>query len=184
MTNQKVLELGIDVGSTTVKAVLLDKNDKILWKQYKRHNARQPELVLEFLNIIQSNYPETEFEVFITGSGGRAIASHINAQYIQEVNAVTYAVEKLHPEAGSVIELGGQDAKVIIWKTDDQGRKSTLTFMNDKCAGGTGATIDKIFGKIGLSISDAANINIQNKTAPIAAKNCESCGTKIRSSRF
>lgn len=172
MTNQKVLELGIDVGSTTVKAVLLDKNDKILWKQYKRHNARQPELVLEFLNIIQSNYPETEFEVFITGSGGRAIASHINAQYIQEVNAVTYAVEKLHPEAGSVIELGGQDAKVIIWKTDDQGRKSTLTFMNDKCAGGTGATIDKIFGKIGLSISDAANINIQNKTIHHIAAKC------------
>lgn len=172
MNNQKVMQLGIDVGSTTVKAVLLDENSNIIWKQYERHNARQPEMVLEFLNYIQSNFEDTILEIFITGSGGRAIAPHINACYIQEVNAVTYAVERLHPEAGSVIELGGQDAKVIIWKTDDQGRKSTLTFMNDKCAGGTGATIDKIFGKIGLSIFDAASVSARNKSIHHIAAKC------------
>lgn len=171
MTDQNVMYLGIDVGSTTVKAVLLDK-DKIIWKKYERHNARQPEMVLEYLNYIQANFRDVEFEIFITGSGGRAIAPYINAHYIQEVNAVTYAVEKLHPEAGSVIELGGQDAKVIIWKTDDQGRKTTLTFMNDKCAGGTGATIDKIFGKIGLSISDASGISVVQKTIHHIAAKC------------
>ena len=104
-------------------------------------------MVLEYLNFIQSKFPHAQLEIFITGSGGRAIAPHINAHYIQEVNAVTYAVEKLHPEAGSVIELGGQDAKVIIWKTDDQGRKSTLTFMNDKCAGGIGQLLTKYSAK-------------------------------------
>ncbi len=171
MTDQNVMYLGIDVGSTTVKAVLLDK-DKIIWKKYERHNARQPEMVLEYLNYIQANFRDVEFEIFITGSGGRAIAPYINAHYIQEVNAVTYAVEKLHPEAGSVIELGGQDAKVIIWKTDDQGRKTTLTFMNDKCAGGTGATIDKIFGKIGLPISEASGIGVGQKTIHHIAAKC------------
>ena len=172
MNNQNVMHIGIDVGSTTVKAVLLDTDNSIVWKKYERHNARQPEMVLEYLNFIQSKFPHAQLEIFITGSGGRAIAPHINAHYIQEVNAVTYAVEKLHPEAGSVIELGGQDAKVIIWKTDDQGRKSTLTFMNDKCAGGTGATIDKIFGKIGLSNSQASKIRATGKTIHHIAAKC------------
>lgn len=172
MNNQNVMHLGIDVGSTTVKAVLLDTDNSIVWKKYERHNARQPEMVLEFLNFIQSNFPLSQLEIFITGSGGRAIAPHINAHYIQEVNAVTYAVEKLHPQAGSVIELGGQDAKVIIWKTDDQGRKTTLTFMNDKCAGGTGATIDKIFGKIGLPIKQAYGIRATGKTIHHIAAKC------------
>ncbi len=173
MTDQKkILQLGIDVGSTTVKAVLLDDNGNVLWKDYKRHNARQPELVLDILNTLEDQFPQFGLDIFITGSGGRMIAPYINAQYIQEVNAVTYAVEKLHPEAGSVIELGGQDAKVIIWKVDKQGRKSTLTFMNEKCAGGTGATIDKIFGKIGLSIEEAAGISAHGKTIHHIAAKC------------
>lgn len=172
MNNENVMHIGIDVGSTTVKAVLLDTDNSIVWKKYERHNARQPEMVLEFLNFIQSNFPHAQLETFITGSGGRAIAPYINAHYIQEVNAITYAVEKLHPQAGSVIELGGQDAKVIIWKTDDQGRKTTLTFMNDKCAGGTGATIDKIFGKIGLPISQASKIRATGKTIHHIAAKC------------
>jgi activator of 2-hydroxyglutaryl-CoA dehydratase len=172
MIDKKNLQLGVDVGSTTVKVVVLDKSGNILWKKYKRHNARQPELVLEFITAVENEFPDSIFEVFITGSGGSAIAPHLNARYIQEVNAVTYAVEKLHPEAGSAIELGGQDAKVIIWKEDEQGRKSTLTFMNDKCAGGTGATIDKIFGKIGLSIEEAANISADGKTIHHIAAKC------------
>jgi predicted CoA-substrate-specific enzyme activase len=172
MDNKKILQLGIDVGSTTVKAVLLAKDGTILWKNYRRHNARQAELVFEFLSSIEKEYPDSAYNVFITGSGGRALASHVNGHYIQEVNAVTYAVEKLYPDAGSVIELGGQDAKVIIWKEDDRGRKTTLTFMNDKCAGGTGATIDKIFGKIGLAIEDASKISADGKAIHHIAAKC------------
>jgi predicted CoA-substrate-specific enzyme activase len=166
------LQLGIDIGSTTVKAVVLGENDQILWKKYERHNARQPELVLEFLKLIEEKYPNFQSDVYVTGSGGRTIAPLLNGHYIQEVNAVTYAVEKLYPDAGSVIELGGQDAKVIIWKVDDNGRKSTLTFMNDKCAGGTGATIDKIFGKIGLPIEQASVVSAEGKTIHHIAAKC------------
>jgi predicted CoA-substrate-specific enzyme activase len=166
------LQLGIDIGSTTVKAVVLGENDEILWKKYERHNARQPELVLEFLKLIEEKYPHFQSDVYVTGSGGRTIAPLLNGHYIQEVNAVTYAVEKLYPDAGSVIELGGQDAKVIIWKVDDNGRKSTLTFMNDKCAGGTGATIDKIFGKIGLPIEQASVVSAEGKTIHHIAAKC------------
>ncbi len=166
------LLLGIDVGSTTVKAVVMSSDQQILWKHYQRHNARQPEVVRDFLKEINDQFEGRALSSFITGSGGRAIAPHINARYVQEVNAVTYAVEKLHPQTGSVIELGGQDAKVIIWKEDAEGRKSTLTFMNDKCAGGTGATIDKILGKIGLSMRAAAQVRPEGKTTHHIAAKC------------
>src|SRR5581483_10013183 len=93
--------VGLDVGSTTVKAVVVDAaNDKTLWQDYQRHETKQPEKTL----------------IFLTGSGGTAIAEQIGAKFVQEVTAVSLAVEKLHPEVYSVIELGGQDAKIIVFK--------------------------------------------------------------------
>jgi predicted CoA-substrate-specific enzyme activase len=87
--------------------------------------------------------------IFLTGSGGGGIAEQIGAKFVQEVTAVSLAVEKLHPEVYSVIELGGQDAKIIVFKDDDEtGRKKKIPSMNDKCAGGTGAVIDKINAKL------------------------------------
>ena len=87
--------------------------------------------------------------VFMTGSGGGAVAEQIGGKFVQEVTAVSLAVEKMHPEVYSVIELGGQDAKIIVFKDDnDSGRKKKIPSMNDKCAGGTGAVIDKINAKL------------------------------------
>jgi activator of 2-hydroxyglutaryl-CoA dehydratase len=108
------LLIGLDVGSTTVKAVVMDPTtDEILWKDYQRHETRQPEKVLEFLRAIEGEFPgpAERFRVFITGSGGGAIADYIGARFVQEVNAVSLAVEHSYPNAGSVIELGGQDAR-------------------------------------------------------------------------
>jgi predicted CoA-substrate-specific enzyme activase len=170
--NADLLHIGIDVGSTTVKAVCLDEAGAILWKDYRRHNALQPELARDFLLTIEKLFPNAEFHIFMTGSGGRVIAPYVNARYIQEVNAVTYAVETLYPDTGSVIELGGQDAKVIIWKGDDKENKSTLTFMNDKCAGGTGAIIDKLLDKIGITIQETPVISIKGKTIHHVAAKC------------
>src|SRR4029079_664506 len=83
--------------------------------------------------------------MFITGSGGTNLAPLIGAKFVQEVTAVALAVEKLHPEVHSVIELGGQDAKIIVFKPDPEtGRKKKIPSMNDNCAGGTGAAIDTI----------------------------------------
>lgn len=148
------LMVGLDVGSTTVKAVVMDaETDAILWKDYQRHETRQPEKVLEFLQRIEAEFGErvAGMRVFITGSGGATLAEYIGARFVQEVNAVSLAVEHYHPEAGSVIELGGQDAKIIIWNDDPTtGQRRKLPSMNDKCAGGTGAVIDKIAAKLGL----------------------------------
>jgi activator of 2-hydroxyglutaryl-CoA dehydratase/predicted nucleotide-binding protein (sugar kinase/HSP70/actin superfamily) len=146
------LLVGIDVGSTTVKAVAVDAaTDRIVWSDYQRHETKQPEKTLEFLKRLEADLgiaPES-CRAFITGSGGGAIAPLIGAKFVQEVTAVSLAVEKLHPEVHSVIELGGQDAKIIVFKPDPEtGRKKKIPSMNDKCAGGTGAVIDKINAKL------------------------------------
>ena len=147
--------VGLDVGSTTVKAIVVDcATDRVLWRDYRRHETRQPETALDFLRRIEAHagVNSSNTRIFITGSGGSAIADLIGAKFVQEVTAVSLAVEKLHPEAFSVIELGGQDAKIIVFKEDaESGRKKKIPSMNDKCAGGTGAVIDKISAKLKIS---------------------------------
>jgi predicted CoA-substrate-specific enzyme activase len=144
--------VGLDVGSTTVKAVVVEAaSDKVLWQDYQRHETKQPEKTLEFLKRMEGDVgiDRHNTRMFLTGSGGGAIAEQIGAKFVQEVTAVSLAVEKLHPEVYSVIELGGQDAKIIVFKDDDEtGRKKKIPSMNDKCAGGTGAVIDKINAKL------------------------------------
>jgi len=144
--------VGLDVGSTTVKAVVVDAaTDKVLWQDYQRHETKQPEKTLEFLKRMEAEagINRHNTRIFMTGSGGNGIADQIGAKFVQEVTAVSLAVEKLHPEVYSVIELGGQDAKIIVFKDDEEsGRKKKIPSMNDKCAGGTGAVIDKINAKL------------------------------------
>ncbi len=165
------LSVGLDVGSTTVKAVVMDGDSRILAKTYCRHHARQPEVVSEVLGEVMARYPSARLSIYITGSGGRAIAPYLKAHYVQEVNAVMCAAQHLCPGTGSVIELGGQDAKVVIWKKNEHREPSALAFMNDKCAGGTGATLDRIFGKIGITMEEAREVRAEGKTIhPIAAK--------------
>ncbi len=169
------LYIGLDVGSTTVKAVVVDPTkDEILWQDYQRHETKQPEKCLEFLTMIESNFPVPydEIRVFITGSGGSGVAPRIGAKFVQEVNAVSLAVEKLYPACGSVIELGGQDAKIIIFKEDPEtGKKKKIPSMNDKCAGGTGAVIDKINAKLRIPAEQLCDMGYTDiKLHPVAGK--------------
>ena len=153
--------VGLDVGSTTVKAIVVDAaTDKTIWQDYQRHETRQPEKCLEFLRRMEADtgISPQNTRIFITGSGGGTIAEMVGAKFVQEVHAVSLAVEKLHPEVYSVIELGGQDAKIIVFKDDEEtGRKKKIPSMNDKCAGGTGAVIDKINAKLKIPATELAN---------------------------
>ena len=152
--------VGLDVGSTTVKAVVVDvANDQVVWQDYQRHETKQPEKSLEFLKRMEAEagINRHNTRMFMTGSGGGGIADQIGAKFVQEVTAVSLAVEKLHPEVYSVIELGGQDAKIIVFKDDEEtGRKKKIPSMNDKCAGGTGAVIDKINAKLKIPTAELA----------------------------
>lgn len=175
----KHIAVGIDIGSTTVKAVVCDPETlEILWSDYQRHETRQPEMVLEFLVRIGNAFANVDtFRVFMTGSGSTPLCKPTGARFVQEVNAVTLAVEKLHPDVGSVIELGGQDAKIIMFRevTDEDGQetgdKNAMTSMNDKCASGTGATIDKCMIKVGMAPTEVAKIVFDDsKLHHVAAK--------------
>jgi activator of 2-hydroxyglutaryl-CoA dehydratase len=175
LPSPKDLMVGLDVGSTTVKSVVVDLTTQpIVWSDYQRHDTKQPEKCLEFLKRMEADtgLKAGESRVFITGSGGGGVAPHIGAKFVQEVNAVSLAVEHLYPDCGSVVELGGQDAKIIIFKEDPEtGRKKKIPSMNDKCAGGTGAVIDKINAKLRIPAEELCNMGyVGLKLHPVAGK--------------
>jgi activator of 2-hydroxyglutaryl-CoA dehydratase/predicted nucleotide-binding protein (sugar kinase/HSP70/actin superfamily) len=180
------VSIGIDVGSTTVKAAVVDPvTHRILWSDYQRHQTKQAEKVLEMLSAIAEAFPRLLgpqapaglVRTFITGSGAGPLVAPVGSKFVQEVNAVTLAVEKLHPDVGSVVELGGQDAKIIIFKEarDDEGEvcgKTAIASMNDKCASGTGATIDKCFLKVGMPAAEAAVLDFDDRKLHHVAAKC------------
>src|SRR5215469_16584090 len=173
--HRAVYTVGMDVGSTTVKAVIVStETDEIIWRDYQRHETKQPEKTLEFLKRMQdeAGIAPHNCRIFITGSGGGALANLVGAKFVQEVTAVSLAVEKLHPEVNSVIELGGQDAKIIVFKEDENtGRKKKIPSMNDKCAGGTGAVIDKINAKLHIPAEELCKMGYCGlKLHPVAGK--------------
>ncbi len=173
--HKMVYMVGMDVGSTTVKSVVVDaETDAIIWSDYQRHETKQPEKTLEFLKRMQdeAGIAPHNCRIFITGSGGGALANLVGAKFVQEVTAVSLAVEKMHPEVNSVIELGGQDAKIIVFKEDEAtGRKKKIPSMNDKCAGGTGAVIDKINAKLKIPTEELGEQGYTGiKLHPVAGK--------------
>lgn len=176
MNSNRNYSIGFDVGSTTVKAVMIDTDkDEIIWSDYQRHDTKQPEKSLELLKKMESDLDlqdVTGIRCFITGSGGSNIGKHIGGKFVQEVNAVSLAVEKLYPATHSVIELGGQDAKIIIFKPDEEtGKKKKIPSMNDKCAGGTGAVIDKINAKLKIPADELCNMGYYDlRLHPVAGK--------------
>jgi len=182
--------LGIDIGdigSTTVKYVLCDKHFNIVQKAYTPHDTKQAQTLLRLLEELSFTNPEAYNKidkVYITGSGATRIAPTINARFVQEVNAVVLAVEHMHPDVRAVVELGGQDAKIIHFKADEDGKKSVLTSMNDKCASGTGATIEKCTMKVGLESEDVQKLSFEtDKLHHVAAKCGVFAETDISSQR-
>jgi predicted CoA-substrate-specific enzyme activase len=166
----------MDVGSTTVKAVVVEPQSlHVLWHDYQRHHTKQPEKVLELLEAILAAFPDRaagDFRIFVTGSGSGPIQSPTGGKFVQEVNAVTLAVEKKHPDVRSVIELGGQDAKIIMFREDNRGNKTAMASMNDKCASGTGATIDKCMIKVGAEPGFATSLHFNDEKLHHVAAKC------------
>ncbi|VAW64983.1 Activator of (R)-2-hydroxyglutaryl-CoA dehydratase [hydrothermal vent metagenome] len=171
------LFIGIDVGSTTVKCVVMDTQSlEIIWQDYQRHETRQAEKLLEMLEAIQQSFPgasNQSIQSFITGSGAGPLKDVLGAVFVQEVNAVALAVEQLYPDVNSVVELGGQDAKIINFDVDkDSGERQITTSMNDKCASGTGATIDKCFLKVGMKHDQVKEIKFNPEALHHVAAKC------------
>lgn len=133
----KNCRLGLDIGSTTIKLVLLD-NDQVLYRQYRRHHADIMGELTRTIREAAQLFPSVQVKVAITGSGGVSVSRWLDLPFVQEVIAETEAVRKFIPETDVIIELGGEDAKITYLKPVPEQR------MNGTCAGGTGAFIDQM----------------------------------------
>ncbi|MBR6880493.1 MAG: 2-hydroxyacyl-CoA dehydratase [Clostridiales bacterium] len=141
--------LGLDIGSTTIKVVLLD-NGEVVYSEYRRHHSDISGLLNQLFDEVNSKFPGIEVSVTITGSGGLSVANWLGLKFIQEVMAETQAIKKYHPETDVIIELGGEDAKITYMHPVLEQR------MNGTCAGGTGAFIDQMAS---LLQTDADGLN-------------------------
>jgi predicted CoA-substrate-specific enzyme activase len=143
-----MLTVGLDVGSTTIKAAVME-DGAVRWRDYKRHNTKQAEMVLEFLARMESECGLTPARdrVFMTGSGAGLLAPLIGAKMVQEVVAVSAAVERLHPDVNFVSEIGGEDMKTLFFTPGGEG-KSKQVYMQSACSGGTGTFIEKTARKL------------------------------------
>src|SRR2546427_2413423 len=140
--------IGMDVGSTTVKAVVV-QDGKATSQDYQRHNTRQAEKVHEFLERVESEagVVADRDRIFFTGSGAGFIAPLGGGKLIQEVVAVAASVDRLHPDVRFVSEIGGEDMKTIFFTATGSG-KSKQVFMQSACSGGTGTFVEKTARKL------------------------------------
>jgi predicted CoA-substrate-specific enzyme activase len=151
--NGEELRVGVDVGSTTAKIVVLDhKSKEVLFRKYVRHNARQRETVLSLLKEADEQFHGIPLRAAVCGSGGRGTARKMGVHFVQEVVANSAAVCELYPQVSTAIELGGQDAKVVFFYRDEKTGKTQASDMrmNGSCAGGTGAFLDEIASLLGV----------------------------------
>ncbi len=164
--------LGIDVGSTTVKAVLLDENHNILYKRYERHNSRVKEIMTGIFSDLEKNFGSLEVHAAITGSAGLGVAQRAGIPFVQEVVASTSAIETFLPGTDAVVELGGEDAKIIFFGQMTEQR------MNGTCAGGTGAFIDQMATLMDVTVDELGQLAAKHeKIYPIASR----CGVFAKS---
>jgi predicted CoA-substrate-specific enzyme activase len=161
------MRLGIDVGSTTVKLVLLNDKDEIIYSRYERHMSNVFEKVTKLLNELYNEYGNLKLTAVITGSGGLSLAEILNIDFEQEVIACSEAVQRIIPETEIVIELGGEDAKITFYGATIEQR------MNGTCAGGTGAFIDQMAV---LLNTDAEGLNNYAKSHSIIYPIAARCG--------
>lgn len=137
------MRIGLDVGSTTLKCVVLNEQNEVLFKKYERHLSRIVEKSVEMLREVAEQFPKEKVLLSISGSAGMGLAERSDIQFVQEVYATRIAVNRLVPGTDAVIELGGEDAK-ILFLTDGNNASGLEVRMNGSCAGGTGAFIDQM----------------------------------------
>ena len=146
----EILHVGLDVGSTTVKIIVMDNNKNTIYSDYRRHFSDAKKTVCQVLEELLLKYPSSTFTVALTGSGAMSAAKFLGVDFIQEVVSCKRVIEKYYAKTDVVIELGGEDAKIIYFDNSIEQR------MNGTCAGGTGAFLDQMAS---LLHTDTAGLN-------------------------
>jgi predicted CoA-substrate-specific enzyme activase len=167
-----MLTVGLDIGSTTIKATAV-ADGQVRWQDYQRHNTRQAEMVLDFLERLRADcgLQAGRDRVFVTGSGGGTIAPHIGARFVQEVVAVSAAVARLHPQVNFVSEIGGEDMKTLFFTACGDAR-SKQVYMQSACSGGTGTFIEKTARKLQIAPERLAGMRYGGLTLHKISSKC------------
>ena len=166
------LRIGIDIGSTTVKVVVLDEENKLLFRSYERHFSKVREKTCEILHRIRDMLTGQQVRMVITGSAGLGVSRMSGVDFVQEVYATAAAVDEFVPGTDAVIELGGEDAKIIFFGGALEER------MNGSCAGGTGAFIDQMSTLMNVTAPELDELSLRHeKIYPIASR----CGVFAKS---
>ena len=159
-------KIGIDAGSTTLKCIVLNEEDKILYSNYERHYSKVREKLIEELENIKRIIENKKFKIAITGSAGYGISKEYNLPFVQEVFATTLAIKRYYDDVDVAIELGGEDAKIIFLTGGFEER------MNSSCAGGTGAFIDQMAHLMGLTVDEMDNLSLKHENIYEIASRC------------
>lgn len=161
------MRIGLDVGSTTVKLAVLSEQGNLLFSRYRRHYSQIAANILELHKELMKVFPDLQTaELAISGSAGLGIAENCDLQFVQEVFAEKVCAEKLHPHVNAVIELGGEDAKILFLGRHFDAR------MNDSCAGGTGAFIDQMAALLNVNTEDMDSLAANAKNIYTIASRC------------
>ncbi len=158
--------IGLDAGSAAVKAVVLDENGRLIDSQYVRHFGHPVRVSVNLLKGIKEAYPESSLSV--TGSAGKAIASALGIKAINEIVSQSYSIKKLFPEIRTVIEIGGEDSKLIIL---DSGKIKDFS-MNSVCAAGTGSFLEQQAERLRFAIEEFSEIAVVSKKPSKIAGRC------------
>jgi len=150
MINLKKYTAGIDIGSTTAKIAMVDESARIIYSEYKRHNAKIYQTVDSLLENAGKTSGNCEISLLITGSAGIGVAEKTSIPFIQEIIASTEVIKKQHPSVKILIDIGGEDSKMIFFHPN----KVPDIRMNGSCAGGTGAFIDQMANLLNVSLPE------------------------------
>ncbi|MEE8574511.1 MAG: acyl-CoA dehydratase activase [Thermodesulfobacteriota bacterium] len=165
--------VGIDIGSVSANTVVLDENFKILEEHYTRTAGEPLETALSILTEITERYGKDSIKLIAaSGSGGKLIAPMIGATFVNEVIAQARATEHYHPEVKTIVEMGGQDAKLILLDKDGDASRIEDFEMNSVCAAGTGSFLDQQAIRMGLTIEEMGELALKSKTPPRVAGRC------------
>ena len=162
------MKIGLDIGSTTIKAVVLDETGAIVFRRYERHRAQIAMLCEVLLHAIMAKFPGERFQLGISGSAGMGLAEELDIDFLQEVYATRVALRQMVPEADVAVELGGEDAKILFLT----GAGGLEVRMNGTCAGGTGAFIDQMATLMDVPVEQLETLSKDHERSYAIASRC------------
>jgi predicted CoA-substrate-specific enzyme activase len=168
------LYFGLDVGSVSVDAALVTAEGEVAWSLYRRHKGAPLLMAADVIDEALARAEGTLAGMGVTGSGGKTVAEHVGGSFVNEIVAATKACMRFYPTARTLIDMGGEDSKLIVFEPGDEGGVRVADFsMNTVCAAGTGSFLDEQAARLGLNIeNEFGELALESEHPPTIAGRC------------